>query len=195
MSFDPNDSAPFFAHIVTNLEEMKIPYMVTGSMGCTVYGEPRATNDVDIVFDPVKEQLHQLVNDLVEVAYVSDSAAMDAFRRRSMFNVISNETMEKIDFIFLKRTPFQKNAFDRRTEQDFGSVHAACISAEDAILSKLSWSRKSLSEMQFRDVVGIAMNPANNLDWTYIKHWGGELNVLPLLKKVLDEIESDLSLD
>lgn len=189
------DSASFFEQMVRKLEEMDIPYMVTGSMGCTVYGEPRATNDVDIVIDPPLEKLKILVEYLAEVAYVSDVAAMDAFRRRSMFNVISNETVEKIDLIFLKQTAFQQTAFERRTVQDFGTTHAECISAEDAILAKLSWSRKRQSEMQFRDVVGIAMNPGNKLDWSYLKHWARELNLTPQLQEVLNEIGSDLSLD
>lgn len=194
MSDIPGDSAPFFAEMVKKLEESDIPYMVTGSMGCTVFGEPRSTNDVDIVIDPSQDQLSRLVEDLMKVAYVSDSAAMDAYRRRSMFNVISNESMEKVDLILLKRTPFQKSAFERRSEQDFGTIVADCISPEDAILSKLSWSRKGQSEMQFRDVVGIAANPNNNLDWGYLKQWGSELNLLPRLRKVLEEIDSDVSL-
>ena len=189
------DSAPFFVQIVKMLEEMEVPYMVTGSMGCTVFGEPRATNDVDIVIDPHREQLVRIVEDLVDVAYVSDVAAMDAFRKRSMFNIISNETMEKVDLIFPKRTPYQEEAFARRSIQDFGSTHAYCISPEDAILSKLSWSRMSMSEMQFRDVVGIAMNPNNRLDWDYLKRWGEDLNLLPQLKSVFNETGDNTFLD
>ena len=190
----PN-STSFFAYTVAKLSAMDIPYMVTGSMGCTIYGEPRSTNDVDIVFDPAVDQLLRYVADFESIAYVSSEAAMDAFRRRGMFNIISNETMEKIDLIFLKREPYQISAFDRRVMRDFGTTEAVSVTAEDAIRSKLAWSRRSLSEVQFRDVAGILTQSAAELDWEYLKHWGAELSLLPRLKEVLRAINSDISLD
>ena len=33
------------------LESLDVPYLVTGSMATIAYGEPRFTNDVDIVVD------------------------------------------------------------------------------------------------------------------------------------------------
>ncbi len=38
-------------NIVLILERLKIPYLVTGSMASMAYGEPRLTNDIDIVAD------------------------------------------------------------------------------------------------------------------------------------------------
>jgi len=39
------------------LEDANISYMVTGSFASSVHGVPRATNDIDIVIEPTREQL------------------------------------------------------------------------------------------------------------------------------------------
>src|SRR6185295_9277694 len=38
-----------FLIFATRLEATGIPYMITGSVAATLYGEPRLTNDIDIV--------------------------------------------------------------------------------------------------------------------------------------------------
>lgn len=38
-----------FLLFIRRLETLGVPYMVTGSVASTLYGEPRLTNDVDIV--------------------------------------------------------------------------------------------------------------------------------------------------
>ncbi len=81
--------------------------MITGSVASFLYGEPRVTYDLDIVVDPTKETLLELVKSLEAHAYVSRDAALDAFKRRQMFNAIGFETAEKIDFILLKKTRIQ----------------------------------------------------------------------------------------
>ncbi len=42
----------FLAKLKSRLEEAQVPYMITGSTASVVYGEPRATKDVDVVNDP-----------------------------------------------------------------------------------------------------------------------------------------------
>ena len=43
-------------YVVGVLEKLSIPYLVTGSMATIAYGEPRFTNDVDIVIDLKSDQ-------------------------------------------------------------------------------------------------------------------------------------------
>ena len=52
-------------HVVNSFEQLNIPYLITGSIGSIAYGEPRFTNDIDIVADIKKEQVDPLKkNDL-----------------------------------------------------------------------------------------------------------------------------------
>ena len=43
-------------YLVKCLENLKIPYLITGSIAAMAYGEPRFTNDIDIVAD-IEESL------------------------------------------------------------------------------------------------------------------------------------------
>ena len=39
----------FLERLVAKLEDAGIPYMISGSLGSTLHGEPRAINDIDLV--------------------------------------------------------------------------------------------------------------------------------------------------
>lgn len=46
--------------VITAFEELNIDYLVTGSIASMAYGEPRLTNDIDIVADIKSEQVSPL---------------------------------------------------------------------------------------------------------------------------------------
>jgi hypothetical protein len=185
------DSDGLAHYFVGVLKRLGIPYMVTGSVALFVYGEPRATNDIDIVIDPSDDALAALLEEIASRTYVSPEAVSDAIRRRSMFNAIDLVTTEKIDFILLKDRPFDAVRFERRVPCGIKSLKFVASSPEDTILSKLSWARRGQSERQLRDVYGVLRIQANSLDWEYLRHWASELSVAPLLDKLLEEIEND----
>ena len=56
----------FLETITTSLSRHGIPFMIAGSLGSAHYGEPRSTNDIDIVIDPTSEQLESLLKGLPE---------------------------------------------------------------------------------------------------------------------------------
>ena len=79
--------------IARALDQHAIPYMVVGSFASTLHGEPRTTQDLDLVIDPTRESLDAFVAALDPAQfYVDADTARDAFRRRSMFNVIEMAT-------------------------------------------------------------------------------------------------------
>jgi len=42
----------FFSDLIRKIETAGIPYMVTGSFASRYHGEPRASNDADIIISP-----------------------------------------------------------------------------------------------------------------------------------------------
>src|SRR5206468_12810106 len=71
------------------LEAADVPYMVTGSFASSVHGVPRATQDIDMIIAPTREQLLALTSQFAEPNYDANAEdALDAFRRRSLFSVI-----------------------------------------------------------------------------------------------------------
>jgi hypothetical protein len=177
----------FLARLVQKLEQAGIPYMVSGAISSSLHGEPRATNDIDIVIDPAAGQLTAFVQSLGADYYVSPEAARDAFRDRSMFNVIDLDTGWKADFFLRKERPFSIEEFRRRRPGTPGGVPAFTVSPEDAILSKLEWDRITSSERQVRDAVGIAVVQWESLDQAYLHRWARELGVERRLTEMLRE--------
>jgi len=180
---------------IETLERLGIPYMVTGSVASFMYGEIRATNDLDVVIAPNRDSLNALVDELERHAHVTREAALDAFRRSSMFNVIGNGTGEKVDFIIFKDRSYGRTAFERRTRMAFKSLPLFVTTAEDSILSKLSWARRSGSERQLRDVYGILGNYELQLDWEYLNFWAPELGVASLLEQLRCDLENESTRD
>jgi hypothetical protein len=116
--------------------------------------------------------------------YVSEEAARDALRRRSMFNVVDMTTGWKVDFILRKVRPFSIEEFRRRKPARLFDVDVFVASPEDTILTKLEWASMSGSERQMGDVAGILAAKGNDIDEAYVERWAAELGVLDLWRKV-----------
>ena len=102
--------------------------------------------------------------------------ALEALARRSQFNVIDQATGWKADLIVIKRRPYSRAEFDRRTPGSAMGANALVVSSEDSVLSKLEWASKSESERQLRDVAGI-LSVGTDLDLHYIEYWVGALDL------------------
>jgi len=60
----------FLARLMAKLEDSGIPYMISGSLGSSLHGEPRATNNIDLIIAPTKAQLNAFIQSLSEGYYV-----------------------------------------------------------------------------------------------------------------------------
>lgn len=175
----------FFRSLITHLDAIGIPYMLSGSYASSFHGEPRATNDIDLVIAPTREQLRRLVETLNRTYYVSPEAAEEALRFRASFNVIDAEAGWKADFLMRKDRPFSEMEFERRRFCTLDGILVAIVAPEDAILSKLEWSKTGESERQFRDALGIMKLQGQSLDYTYLDRWANELGVNDLLERLI----------
>ena len=184
-----NTQAEFLAFVVHKLEAAGIPFMVAGSVASSLHGEPRATNDVDIVVALTEEQLRAFLASLGSDFYVSSEAATKALRRRGAFNVIDTLGGWKADLIVRKDRPYSGEEFGRRVPAEVMGVKVSLVSPEDAILSKLEWAIKAASERQFRDAFGVAAAQREALDRAYLRKWAPELGVEALLRRLLNELD------
>ena len=157
--------------------------MITGSTASSVYGEPRATQDVDVLIDPTPEQLDRLLSSFRGAFYVSLDEAGQALSTRGMFNVVDLETGWKADLIVCPNRVFDRLEMGRRRKETILGVDVWVISPEGSVLSKLEWSRLGGSEMQFRDAAGVLSGCRDSIDWDYLERQAGNLGVADLLEK------------
>jgi hypothetical protein len=176
---------------VAALEDVGVPYMLTGSFAASVQGEPRQTHDIDFVVALEEATLDRVLAAFPDPAfYVDVDAARRAVRERRMFNVIDTRSGDKIDFWMLTATPFDRTRFSRRASIAFLGRDIVTSTPEDTILQKLRWSLEGGgSEVQLRDVRGILRLQRGTLDRPYLDRWAGELGVEDLLARVESEAE------
>ncbi|MEI8255210.1 MAG: hypothetical protein WCJ30_06000, partial [Deltaproteobacteria bacterium] len=171
---------PFLRRLATALDTAGVPFMIAGSFASTAHGVPRTTQDIDVVIDPPDPErfLALLAAFPPERYYLDHDAALDALRRRSMFNLIDQASGWKADFIFRKNRRFSREEFARRIGMTVLGVPVFVASPEDTIVAKLEWSAMSGgSERQRRDVAGIVATLGAALDRAYIGRWIADLGV------------------
>lgn len=100
--------------VVLVCERLKLRYLVTGSIATIAFGEPRFTNDIDIVIDLPAEQVDRFCDSFSEAEfYVSRQAANTAVRLKSQFNVIHPASGLKVDFMVLASSEFNASRMSR----------------------------------------------------------------------------------
>ncbi len=183
----------FLQRLVKTLDDNGIPYMFSGSIGSGFHGQPRSTNDADLIIDPSNENLISFVRSLGPDYYVSEEAAIQALNDNSMFNVIDIQTGWKADLIIRKNRPFSREEFQRRQKANIMGLDAWVVSPEDVILSKLEWAKNSKSSQQLQDALGVATVQYDHLDRDYLHKWAKELQVESSLEELLKQAKEQLN--
>jgi hypothetical protein len=176
--------------VAQRLEELKIPYYIGGGIASINYGEPRLTNDADIIIRILPVQIPRMVQAFENDFVISGEAAQDALNRRYAFNIIHIETAFKIDFYPINdEEEMEIAAFSRRLPQDIGEGKIWMASAEDVILAKLQWFRKGgeVSEKQWRDVHGVLKVQGEKLDFVYLEQMAGRFGLADLLIRARED--------
>jgi hypothetical protein len=160
------------------LTEASIPYMLAGSFASAYYGAARSTRDIDFVIEATPEQLTDFIRRLPREQYYADlDAALEAYHRQSLFNIIDLASGWKIDLIIRKARAFSREEFRRRQLVNLQDLSLFVASAEDVVVSKLEWSKLAQSQRQIEDVAAILRIRRDSLDRSYLEKWIAELHL------------------
>lgn len=167
------------ARVVEAFEQLHIPYLVTGSVASMAYGEPRLTNDIDLVAGIKDQHVGGLLATFPSDAfYLSEEAIREAIRHETQFNIIHPASGLKVDVIVRKDTPFDRSRFARaRTLRPTESYTAAFASAEDVIIKKMEYYQEGGSEKHLRDITGMMKVSSGEIDEGYIVEWADRLGL------------------
>jgi hypothetical protein len=165
------------------IDGLGIRYFVTGSEAAACYGSLRQTFDMDVVIDLEPREFPRIATILAADHAIAEPVDFGDFW---MASVVDSATVEKLDLIMRRRSPWSVSAMDRRAllvHPRHGPIWVASL--EDLILAKLVWS-EGTSELQLRDCgVLIRINGAS-IDWAYVDRWAPTLGVTTLLREVRD---------
>jgi len=180
---EPSELLRYFSRA---LEHLGLRYFVTGSVATIFFGEPRFTNDIDIVVDLPPNRITALCqafsgNDF----YISEEAVRKAVARKGQFNIIHPSSGLKVDVMVPSEDAFNRSRFARvrrlRPASDYEAVFA---SPEDVILKKLEYHREGGSEKHLRDIAGILKVSGEQIDLPYLAEWSSRLGLADLWAKV-----------
>ena len=167
--------------VSTRLDGAGIGYMLTGSMAMNYYAQPRMTRDIDVVVALRPMDAARVVSLFSPDYYISREAVDSSIAHQSLFNLIHNESVIKVDCIVRKQNEYRLTEFNRRQRIKIENFETWIVSKEDLILSKLYWARDSHSETQLGDVKNLV---STGCDRDYIARWTNELGVANLWSEV-----------
>jgi hypothetical protein len=165
--------------------------MIVGSFASSAHGEPRMTQDIDIVIEPTPAQLDQLCAAFpADDYYVSRDAARAALARRDQFNVIHPDSGNKIDFMIARADAWGREQVARRAMMPILPNRDAYVAkAEDVIIAKLLYYQEGGSEKHLRDITGVLKTSGAAVDRAYVDRWARELGVLDEWNAVLSRLQ------
>jgi hypothetical protein len=186
-----NDLTTALGPVVAAFRDLKIRHYVGGSVASSFHGAARSTMDVDIVCELTAEQIPQFVSGFDENFYFSESAIREAVRRKSCFNLIHLPTSFKVDVFVSRQRPFDLDSMRRATLEQLGSespVEVPVATAEDSIISKLEWYRKTneTSERQWEDVSRLIALLGDTADVDYLRTSAESIGVSDLLTRLIE---------
>jgi len=195
MNEQPLDITGFLKLILECLEATGVEYLIGGAIAEWAWGEPRATQDLDLVINlPINavgrfsKELEKR-NMLVPVGIILNAMLED--RGDIPLNAIHMYSGFKADLYFMRDGDvLRQSAFQRRVLVDYGPpigkvyVH----SPEDLILYKLIYLGLSGQPKHARDIAAILRVKNNQLDFGYIKEWVSQLGFDSVWKEMLDNI-------
>jgi hypothetical protein len=173
------------------LERLGVPYLVTGSLATVFYGEPRFTNDIDIVVELPFARVDELCAAFpAPDFYVSPDSARRAVAHASQFNVVHPASGLKLDLIVLADTDFNRSRLARaRTVHPAPDYSASFASPEDVILMKLDFYQRGGSDKHLRDIAGVLKISGDLLDREYLSSWALRLGLDGTWQTILKRIE------
>jgi hypothetical protein len=195
MQDQPLDITSFLKLVLEALAACKVEYLIGGAVAEWAWGEPRATQDLDIVIDlPIKavskfsKELEKR-DMLVPADIILDTMMED--RADIPLNAIHIYSGLKADlYLMHEGDALRESAFQRRLLVDYGPpigevyVH----SPEDLILYKLMYLGLSGQPKHARDIAAILRTKRDQLDFGYIEEWVNKLGLDSVWKEVLDSM-------
>jgi hypothetical protein len=182
--------------VAAALEAVGCAYFVGGSLASSLQGEPRATNDIDLVVAMMPHRVRAFAEELGPDFEVDQDMLRDALTRGSCANIFYLPMVTKIDLFALGPSRYDEVEFSRRRKVTVrASGEQLFVKApEDTVLRKLLWYRQGgeVSHKQWRDVVEVLRVSGAEINRQYLVTWAEKLGVEDLLARAQAEAAGKL---
>jgi hypothetical protein len=170
------------------LDALGVAWVIGGSIASSVHGEPRSTQDVDMVVALRVGDVTPFAKAMSRDYYVDADAMRFAVTAGESFNAVHFTSAIKVDFFVAGDDPFEAERLRRRQRIEMPNGGVLYVdTAEHTLLRKLEWYRRGgeVSERQWRDVQAIARIQGDRLDLEHLRLWASRLGVTDLLERLI----------
>jgi hypothetical protein len=145
-----------FLIFTRKLGELGVRYMVSGSVAAIFYGEPRLTNDVDIIVFLQRGDAARLARAFPEAEFYcppEEVLHLELSReQRGHFNLIHHESGFKADIYVGGRDALHEWGLAHAVEADIDGDRVTFAPPEYVIVRKLQFYREGSSPKHLRDI-------------------------------------------
>jgi hypothetical protein len=146
------------------LSKENIPYLIIGGMAVGVLGEPRMTQDIDLIIFTSKNAIPELLDKLKRNGFLlNKKTALENVKQRGAFRIEYKGLW--VDMI-ISSSEFEESAFKRKKRITLFNKKVNIPSPEDLILLKIVSGR----EKDILDTKSIIIRYRKKLDTKYLEH-------------------------
>ena len=189
------DIAGFIKLVIEALTAAGVDYLIGGAVAEWAWGEPRATQDLDLVVNIPIKSVNKLSKELkkrdmlIPAEIILDNILED--RADIPINAIHMYSGLKADLYPVREgDELRQSAFQRRQQVDYGpQIGKVYIhSPEDLILYKLMYFGLSQQSKHSRDIAAILKTKKNELDMNYMEEWVARLGLSSLWEEMVENV-------
>lgn len=171
-----------FVVFTERLEAAGIPYMVSGAVASIIYGEPRLTNDIDLIVHIGSGDVGKVTDAFPLTDFYcppEEVMIVEARRRqRGHFNLIHHDTGHKADIYLFGEDPLHAWGFANRRRTEVDENRSLWVAPpEYVILRKLQYFKEGRSEKHIGDIRGMLEVSGEAIDRNILAHWIPELGL------------------
>lgn len=167
------------------LNKNNFKYFITGSVASIVYGDPRLTNDIDLVIFLIKNDIDKFIR-----AFPSDNFYCPPYevikseleqQPGGHFNLIHHESGFKADIYIAATDQLQIWAMNNAKQIEFEDSTIYIAPPEYIIINKLEFFKEGKSPKHLSDIKGVLNNSSELIDFdllnalikekSLIKYW------------------------
>ena len=187
------DIVGFLKLVIDALNASGVEYLIGGAIAAWGWGEPRATQDIDLVINLPVESVARLSVELEkrDMLVPADIILDNLLENRAdlPINAIHLYSGLKADLYPIRPgDALRQQAFTRRVQIDFGPAIGTVYvhSPEDLILYKMIYFNISHQSKHARDIGAILMSQRGRLDLTYLDGWVKTLGLTGVWQELLN---------
>lgn len=154
---------------VSRLEKLEIPYVITGAVASIIYGEPRLTNDLDLVVLIKTGDIEKFIQAFPSGEFYcppSEVLRIEIKRPyRGHFNLIHHDTGTKADIYLAGEDVLHRWALSKRRDMVVEGERVRVAPPEYVIVRKLEYYREGGSEKHLRDIAGMLELSSQEIDF------------------------------